>query len=151
MSVLDQLRAIRDGELPAPGVSVTLGFRLVAVEPSRAVFEIDTDKRIYNPMGTVHGGVLCDIGDGAMGCAMATTLLDGETYTTLELKINLFKPVTETRLTATGFVVRRTRSVGYMECEIKDAGGSLVAKLASSCLVLKGDSARGRGVVDGLT
>jgi uncharacterized protein (TIGR00369 family) len=150
MTTMDQLRAIRDGVLPPPGIAVTLGFRLTEVEPNRAVFEIDTDRRLYNPMGTLHGGVLCDLGDAAMGCAMATTLAEGETYTTLELKINLFKPVLETRLVATGFVVRRTRATGYVECEIKDSGGSLVAKLASSCLILDGSSAKGRGLTDGL-
>ena len=79
-----------------------------------------------------------------MGMAFASTLASAESFTTIELKINFFRPVWEARLQAEGKVVRRGRSVGYVECEISDEGGKLVAKAASTCLVLRGEDAKGR-------
>ncbi len=97
-----------------------------------------------NPMGTLHGGILCDIADAAMGMAFASTLAPGESFTTVELKINFFRPVWQALLRANGKVVRRGRSLGYVECEITDERGQLVAKAASTCLVLRGEEAKGR-------
>jgi len=94
-------------------------------------------------MGTLHGGILCDIADAAMGIAFASTLGPGESFTTIELKINFFRPVWEARLRAEGKVVRRGSTIGYIECEIKDEGGWLVAKASSTCMALKGDRAKG--------
>jgi uncharacterized protein (TIGR00369 family) len=95
-------------------------------------------------MGTLHGGILCDIADAAMGIAFASTLAADESFTTLELKINFFRPVWEARLKAEGRVVRRGSSVGYIECDVTDEQGKLVAKAASTCLVLRGEAAKGR-------
>jgi uncharacterized protein (TIGR00369 family) len=95
-------------------------------------------------MGTLHGGVLCDIADAAMGMAFASTLAQDESFTTVELKINFFRPVWEAQLRAEGKVVRRGSSLGYIECEIIDEQGRLVAKAASTCLVLRGENAKGR-------
>jgi uncharacterized protein (TIGR00369 family) len=100
--------------------------------------------RHFNPMGTVHGGVLCDIADAAMGIAFATTLAPGESFTTVELKINFLRPVRQAQLRAEGRVVQRGRTIGYVECEISDEKGKLVAKSNSTCLVLRGDQATGR-------
>jgi len=95
-------------------------------------------------MGTLHGGILCDIGDAAMGMAFASTLAPEETFTTVELKINFFRPVWEANLKAEGRVVRRGRSLGYVECEITDEGGQLIAKASSTCMALRGEHAKGR-------
>ena len=95
-------------------------------------------------MGTVHGGILCDIADAAMGIAFATTLSPGESFTTVELKINFLRPVRNTQLRAAGRVIQRGRTIGYVECEITDENGKLVAKSNSTCLVLRGDQAAGR-------
>jgi uncharacterized protein (TIGR00369 family) len=95
-------------------------------------------------MGTVHGGILCDIADAAMGIAFATTLAPGESFTTVELKINFLRPVRQAQLRATGRVFQRGRTIGYVECEISDEHGKLVAKSNSTCLVLRGDQAAGR-------
>jgi uncharacterized protein (TIGR00369 family) len=139
-----QMRAMIAGKIPAPPIAKLLGFELVEVGPSHSRFVLEASERHANPMGTLHGGVLCDVGDAAMGCAMATTINEGETYTTLELKINFLKPIWHQKLTAVGKVVKRTSSIGYTECEITDEKGSLVAKLTSTCLVLRGDAAKGR-------
>jgi uncharacterized protein (TIGR00369 family) len=95
-------------------------------------------------MGMLHGGVLCDIADTAMGFALASTLAPGESFTTVELKINYLRPVRETRLRADGRVVQRGRTVGYAECDITDENGKLIAKSSSTCLALRGEQAAGR-------
>ena len=98
------------------------------VDAGRAVFEMEAGPQHANPMGTLHGGILCDIADAAMGIAYASTLGEGESFTTLELKINFFKPVwpREARR-AQGRIVKRGRTVGMAECDVFDETGSLVA------------------------
>jgi uncharacterized protein (TIGR00369 family) len=93
-------------------------------------------------MGTLHGGILCDIADAAMGLAFASTLTPEESLTTVELKINFFRPVWQARLRAEGTVVRRGQTMGYVECTITDEENRLVAKAASTCMVLRGQKAR---------
>jgi len=95
-------------------------------------------------MGTVHGGVLCDIADAAMGFAFATTLAEGESFTTIELKINYLRPVWKARLRATGRIVKRGRKIGLVDCDVADENGALVARASSTCMVLSGEDARGR-------
>jgi uncharacterized protein (TIGR00369 family) len=138
-------RAILDGSVLPPPIARLIGFRVLSCEPGRAVFELDTDlERHANPMGTLHGGILCDLADAAMGFAYASTLEQNETFTTLELKINFLRPVWQTRLTATGNVVQRGRMVGLVECDIVDADDRLVARASSTCMTLRGVAAQGR-------
>ena len=132
------------GEVPPPGVATLVGFRLTSIEHGRARFELDADARHFNPMGTLHGGVLCDIADAAMGMAYASTLEEGESFTTLELKINFLRPITVAHLVADGGVVQRGKTVGLTECAVTDERGRLIAKATSSCLTLRGEQARGR-------
>jgi uncharacterized protein (TIGR00369 family) len=95
-------------------------------------------------MGTLHGGILCDIADAAMGMAFASTLAPEESFTTVELKINFFRPVWQARLRAEGTVVQRGRTIGYVESSITDEENRLVARAASTCMVLRGHQATGR-------
>lgn len=132
------------GDVPGPAVAELIGFRLVEVAPGRAVFEMEAGPRHANPMGTLHGGILCDIADAAMGIAYASTLENDESFTTLELKINFLKPVSNARLRAEGHVVRRGRTVGLVECDVLDEKGSLVARASSTCMTLAGKKAAGR-------
>lgn len=88
--------------------------------------------------------MLCDIADAAMGIAFASTLREGESFTTLELKVNFLKPVWSARLTAVGKVVKRGRSVGLAQCDVTDADGHLVAYATSTCMALAGKMAEGR-------
>jgi uncharacterized protein (TIGR00369 family) len=92
----------------------------------------------------MHGGILCDIADTAMGIAFTSTLAASESFTTVELKINFFRPVWKAQLRAEGKVVRRGKTVGYVECEISDENGRAIAKASSTCLVLRGVDAKGR-------
>lgn len=143
-TALDRLRMVQRGESPAPPIADLIGFALSAVEPGRAVVRLEAGPRHANPMGTVHGGILCDIADAAMGIAYASGLDDGETFTTLELKINFLKPVWTGTLVATGRVVKAGRTVGLVECDVTDDKERLVARATSTCMTLRGAEAAGR-------
>ena len=131
------------GEAGAP-VAKLVGFRLTSVEPGKATFELEAGPQHANPMGTLHGGVLCDVADAAMGIAYASTLGDGESFTTLELKINFLRPFRNGTLTATARVVKAGRTIGLAECDVTDATGRLIARAMSTCMTLRGESSEGR-------
>lgn len=141
---LDRIRMVPRGEAPPPPIADLIGFTLTEVEPGRAVIALDAGPRHANPMGTLHGGVLCDIADAAMGMAYAASLDEGETFTTLELKINFLKPVRTGRLIATGRLVKGGRTVGLLECDVVDDKDRLVARASSTCMTLRGEQAAGR-------
>jgi len=90
----------------------------------------------YNPLGTMHGGIYCDLADMAMGLAFMTTLETGQSLATVELKINYFRPVTGGVLRADARVLHRGKSTGYLECDVIDEQGRLVARSASTCMVV---------------
>lgn len=94
----------------------------------------------HNPMGTLHGGVLCDLADAAMGMAFASTLAPDEGFTTISLDINFFRPVWNSRLRAEAQVTNRGKTVGYVECDVTDENGKRVAKASSTCFVLRGEA-----------
>lgn len=132
------------GEAPPPPVGELIGMRVVDAGAGTALFEMEASRRHANPMGTMHGGVLCDLADAAMGVAWASELLEGESFTTLELKINYLKPVWNATLRAEARVVKRGKSVGLVACDVRDTDGELVAHATSTCMTLRGDQARGR-------
>lgn len=137
----DFRRRAKSNDVP---VARLIGFEAKEIADGRATVTLATRPQHANPMGTLHGGILCDIADAAMGMAFASTLAPEESFTTVELKINFFRPIWEARLKAEGKVVRRGRNLGYVECEITDAQGQLIAKAASTCLALRGQDAKGR-------
>ena len=137
-------KAMIKSEASLPPVAKLIGFKVVDVEPGKAVVEFQATEAHRNPMGTLHGGILCDIADAAMGIAYACNLDEGESFTTLELKINFFKPVWNAHLRATAHVVKQGRTVGMVECDITDEKGSLVARSSSTCMTLRGTHAEGR-------
>ena len=141
---LDHLRSVVAGEAAPSPISKLIGFVAKHIDLGHSIIELDASDRHANPMGTLHGGVICDVGDAAMGTAFATTLEDDETFTTLDLTVKFFKPIWNARLRATAHVVKRTRTLGLIECEVTDESGSLVAKLYSSCMVLRGPDSVGR-------
>jgi uncharacterized protein (TIGR00369 family) len=141
---LAMAKEMMDGRrAPAP-IAALLGFRMIGIEEGRARFELQADERLANPMGTLHGGVLCDIADAAMGMAYGSTLQEGETFTTLELKINFLRPVWRATLVAEGTIVSRGKNVGMAECVVTDDKGRPVAKATCTCLTLRGEQASGR-------
>jgi len=132
-----------EGKWSAP-VADLLGCHPVSFGEGKAVFVMEAGRRHHNPMGTVHGGILCDMADAAMGFAFASTLGPGESFTTLELKINFLRPVFEAKLTAAARVVHRGNTIGLVECDVVNEDGKAVARASSTCSVLRGEAAKGR-------
>lgn len=139
MRGIDFLRAIADGSLPRPPITETLGFALTEVAPGFALFTMTPQFRHYNPIGTVHGGVAMTLLDSCMSCAIQTHFEAGTGYTTLEIKVNLVRPITD----ATGLVRAEGRSLhvgrrsATAEGRIVDAAGTLLAHGTTTCLVFQ--------------
>jgi uncharacterized protein (TIGR00369 family) len=125
-------------------IAELIGFRIEEIDVGRAVATLQAGPQHANPMGTLHGGVLCDLADAAMGMAFVTTLAPDESFTTVELSINFFRPIWQTVLRAEGRVINRGRNVGYVECDVTDQEGKQVAKARSTCFVLRGEEAKKR-------
>lgn len=141
---LERLDKVIRGELPPPPIAQLIGFKLVGAKHGEALVDFEAGNKHANPMGTLHGGVLCDVADAAMGIAFASTLADDESFTTLELKINFLRPVWNEKLHAVGKVVSRGKTVGLTECNITNSAGALIARSTSTCMVLRGEKAAGR-------
>ena len=144
MTALERFRQMVAGELDGPPVGRLLDMRMVEIDAGRAVFVLDAGPQHASPLGTVHGGIICDVADAALGCAHASLLDEGETFATIELKINFLKPVWAGRLTAVGTVVKAGRTIGLTECRVTDEDGSLVAFATATCMTLRGEAAEGR-------
>jgi uncharacterized protein (TIGR00369 family) len=125
-------------------VARLIGFEAKEIADGRATVMLAAGPQHANPMGTLHGGILCDIADAAMGMAFASTLAPEESFTTVELKVNFFRPIWQAQLRAEGTVVQRGRTIGYVECDITDEKHRLVAKATSTCMVLRGQKSAGR-------
>jgi uncharacterized protein (TIGR00369 family) len=136
-------REVRGEAPPAPSATL-IGFTLTSIQPGRAVIEFEATARHANPQGTLFGGILSAIADAAMGMAYASTLEEGETFTSLEMKVNFLKPIWNARLRAVGRVVKGGRTIGLIECDVTDEQEGLVARATSTCMTLRGEQARGR-------
>jgi len=154
MSGLDYLRAIADDRIAPPPIAVLLGMGVVDVQPGRVTFSLEVGEHLYNPIGSVHGGVFCTLLDSAMGCAVHSTLGRGRAYTTLELKVNLVKALTVTtpNVVATGQVISTGRRVATASGQITGPDGTLYAHATTTCLVFEprhdsgnGNSGNGNG------
>lgn len=134
------LEAIRDGTLPPPPVAVALGMTIHEIEAGRVVFGLEPREFHYNPIGSVHGGVLATLLDTAIGCAVHSQLPAGTGYTTLELKINYLRPVTTDSgaLGCEGRVLHAGGRTAMAEGRVTDAKGRLVAFATSTCMVFRG-------------
>jgi uncharacterized protein (TIGR00369 family) len=140
MSGLEFIRRIRDGVLPPPPMGSVFGFAITDVEVGRVSFECTPDESAYNPIGMVHGGLVCTLADSVLGCAVHTTLEAGVAYTSIDLNVSYLRPVNveSGRLVATGTVTKPGRKVAFGRAEIIDGGGKLVAVATGSCLVMAG-------------
>jgi uncharacterized protein (TIGR00369 family) len=145
VKVIEPLSDVAPEEFPAP-IGKLLGLTITSSGAGRATVEFEASARYANPMGTLHGGVLCDLADAAMGVAYLSTLAQGETATTIELKINFLRPVWNAKLRAEARVVRAGQVVGLIECDILDERRRLVARASSTCMTLRGRLAEGRQV-----
>src|SRR5437899_4803031 len=143
-TMIDMARRIVAGEHPQAPFPALIGMKLTAIEPGRARMEMTADARHTNPMGTLHGGVPCTLADSAMGLAYASTLDDGESFTTLELKINFLRPVWSGRLVAEARSLKFGRTIGLSDCRVTDEHGALVAHATSTLMTLRGGAGEGR-------
>jgi uncharacterized protein (TIGR00369 family) len=137
LSGLETMQAIRDGLLPPAPIAMLMQFDIRALEEGRVEFCCVLDESVYNPIGVVHGGLVCTLLDTVAGCAVHTTLPKGMAYTSIELKVNYLRAVHAGSgpLTAIGRVVKPGRRVAFAEGEVLDSEGRTVATASSSLLV----------------
>lgn len=131
------LIAIVAGTLPQPPISELIGFHLVAAASGTAAFEGAPEFRHYNPIGSVHGGFAATLLDSALGCSIFSTLKKGDTWTTLELKINYVRTMTKDTgpVRAEGRIIHRGRTVATAEGDLKDRDGKLYAHASTTCMI----------------
>lgn len=134
LSGQEYLRGMIDGRFPPPPVAAVTGSRLVSVGEGEAVFRCRPDESFLNPLGLVHGGLLCALLDSAMGVAVQTTQPAGRGYATIELKVSFLKPVPHdgSEVEARGRVLRVGRRIAYAEAHAYDSNGTLVGHATSS-------------------
>ncbi len=137
MPGIDYLRTMIAGELPPPPIAGLMQFDLVEAEVGRVVFTCTPDESAYNPIGAVHGGLVCTLLDSVAGCALHSALPQGKGYTSVEIKVSYLKAVrlSSGLLTATGTVVKAGSRVGFTEGVVTDASGAVVATASSTLLV----------------
>ena len=133
------LRAMRDGDLPAPPILSTVGFELDEVEEGRVVFALEPGEHHYNPIGSVHGGVYATVLDSATGCAVHSVLPAGVGYTSLDLNVKFLRGMTTGtgRVTCEGRVVQRGRRTALADASLTDSQGRLLATATSTCLLFE--------------
>ncbi|MCA9126369.1 MAG: PaaI family thioesterase [Planctomycetales bacterium] len=120
-------------------ISQLVGLEVVPADPQDAlaptVVALEVDQRMHNPMGFVHGGVIALLADAAMGIAFGRTLDDQMSFATVEMKTSFLRPIKRSRLTATATLVQRGLRIGFVQCEIIDSRGKLVATSSCTCTV----------------
>ena len=130
----EYLQRVASGEIPPSPIMELIGFGFTHVERGRAIVELDVGEQHTNPFGLVQGGLICDIADSAMGAAYHSTLEENESCTTLEIKVSYFKPAPKTKLLAEGRVIKQGRNIGFLECDVTDNEGNLIARATSTLL-----------------
>jgi uncharacterized protein (TIGR00369 family) len=140
MSGREFLQAMADGHIPPPPIARMFDFRPVSIGDGEATFTCTPDESAYNPLGVVHGGLVCTMLDTVTACAVQTTLPAGVGLTSIEIKVNYLRPVRLTgdgapELRARGWVTKPGRRVSFAEGDVRDADGKVVATASSTCLV----------------
>lgn len=154
LPVLEYLQRQLDGTLAEgehthmrypTAISRLLNFRITAIGEASATLELDADAALHgNQQGTVHGGLLCELADAAIGTAHSTLMQEGESFTSIDLKATFLRPVWQERLQARAWATHRGRSISHYRCEIQREDGKMIATVESAVMTLKGDRAQGR-------
>jgi len=154
LAVLDYLQRQLDGTLVEGNVthlryptaiSQLLGFHIVAIGEATAVIELEADATVHgNQQGTVHGGLLCELADAAIGTAHSTLIAEGESFTSIDLKATFLRPVWQSRLRARAWAEHQGRTICHYRCDIQRDDGKTVASIASAVMTLRGQHAQGR-------
>ena len=140
LSGLEAMRAVMRGDVPPPPIALTLGFEIDSVDEGRVVFAMDPAEHLYNPIGSVHGGVAATLLDSAMGCAVHTLLPAGAAYSTLEIKVNYIRPMTRDtgRVVCEATVLHAGRTSAVAEGRmIVEATGKLLAVGSTTCAIVR--------------
>ncbi|MFN8281814.1 MAG: PaaI family thioesterase [Chitinophagales bacterium] len=137
MEGMDYLTAMYDGKLPGPPIMHTLDFKMHSIESGKAIFSFVPQEFHYNPIGSVHGGVISTLLDSAMGCTVHTLMPKGKAYTTLELKVNFLKAITKKsgELFAVGKMIYNGGRTALVEAQIIDSNNKIFAYGVSTCLI----------------
>lgn len=137
MSGLEYIRSMIDGRVPPPPIAELMRMTITDAEVGRVVFVCRPDESHYNPIGAVHGGLVCTLLDSAVGCAVQTTLPQGMGYTSVEIKVNYLRPVHAAigEITCVGTVTKPGSRIAFAEGVVTDADGTLLATASSTLLV----------------
>ncbi|MET0931480.1 MAG: PaaI family thioesterase [Aeromicrobium sp.] len=137
MTGLDYLHAMLDGSIPPPPIASHINLEMVEASPGVVIMAATPDESHYNPIGSVHGGFFATLLDSVCGCAVQTTLPAGTAYTSLDLNVSFLRGITTDtgRVVATGRVTKPGSRAAFVEADIKDADGRLLATATSTCLV----------------
>ena len=137
---LDELKTLWRGERSPSPIGKTLGFELVEYEKGEALFTMIVNEQHWSLLNVVQGGVLISIAEAAIGVAFATTLNEGERFTLTEVHVHYMRPIRQGRIDARAHLIERGRTLGLVECELRNEQSQLVAKVASTCMVLRDKS-----------
>ncbi|MGL6236740.1 MAG: PaaI family thioesterase [Segniliparus sp.] len=138
MSGLEYFAAMQDGKVPGPPIGALFGMEYESFAEGEVVFRCAPDDSAYNPIGVVHGGLVCTLLDSVCGCAVHTTLPAGVGYTSIELKVSYLRPVrTGDVLVAKGWVVKPGSRVSFAEGEVRNQDDKVVASASSSLLIIR--------------
>jgi uncharacterized protein (TIGR00369 family) len=137
MAGLDLMSGLQDGSIPGAPIAALVGMSIAEVEVGRVVMCLTPAEYHYNPIGSMHGGILATLLDSVMGCAVHSTLPKGRGYTSLEIKVNYVRAVTNEsgKLSAEGKVVHAGRRSAVAEAKVVDARGRLCATASTTCLI----------------
>lgn len=146
ISGIAYLKALQSGELPPPPIAVLMGMWISEVSEGRVVFALEPAEYHYNPLGTVHGGVMATLLDSAMGCVVQSMLPAGTSYTTLELKVNYLRPITSKTgiVYCEGKIIHVGGRVATAEGRLTGADGKLYAHGTTTCIILRPLSSTGQ-------
>jgi len=147
ISGIEYLKALQSGELPPPPIAVLMGMWITEVSEGRVVFAAEPAEYHYNPLGTVHGGVMATLLDSALGCVVQSMLPAGISYTTVELKVNYLRPITVKTGTVycEGKIIYVGGRIATAEGRLTDAEGKLYAHGTTTCLILRPSSPSAQG------
>ena len=134
---IDLFKGMVEGRFPAPPISRMLGMTLDEVELGRVVFGYTPMFDHYNPLGSVHGGIAATLLDSVMGCCIHTTLKAGIGYTTVEIKVNYVRAMTDKTgpVKAEGKVINTGSRIATSEGRLTDTKGRLLAHGTTTCLI----------------
>jgi uncharacterized protein (TIGR00369 family) len=141
LSGLEVMEGIIAGTISPPPIARALDISVIEVANGRAVFALEPAEWMYNPIGSVHGGVAATILDSCMGCAVHTTLGPGVGYATTDLQVRYLRSMRagDGRVLAEGRVVHAGRRTATAEGRLflERDESTLLAHASTGCTILR--------------